>query len=886
MSHEKILIVEDERLVVRDIQLRLERFGYEVVGSTRLGEDAVNMAEQLTPNLVLMDIRLDGQMDGIEAANEIRTRFNLPVVFLTAYADEDTLQRARISEPFGYILKPFDERELRTVIEMALYKHQAESKLRLSERRYAITLSSIGDGVIATNKNGEITFMNPVASALTGWDGDEVLGLPLTKVFYIINEVTRKTVESPVAKVLRSGKITGLANRTVLLAKDGREIPIDDCGAPIIDDNNEITGAVLVFHDVTRQRRADEKLRASEERFRSVFETALIGMAIADLNGNLLQVNQSYEKMLGYTSEELRKLSIIFLTHPDDRAKSIEIVKQLSIGQFESSHLEKRYIRKDGTAISVEITNSVIKNAEGKPQFLAIMAIDITDKKQAEEKYRSIFDNAIEGIFQNTREGKFLTANPAMARILGYESPEELMSTIDDITGQLYVEPERRQDYISQLEENGLVQGFECKFYRKDGSAAWVSLSTRAVRDDDDRVLFYEGMLEEISYRKQLEEQFLQSQKMEAVGRLAGGIAHDFNNMLMPIIGYSEMMLMKLHGDDPLRKPIEIIKKGAERAAALTKQILAFSRKQVLRLHVLDLNAEITDVNRMLHRLIGEDIELVTKLEPSLWSVKADPNQIEQVMLNLAVNARDAMPNGGTLVIETANVELDEEYAKFHTAVEPGEYVMLAVTDTGSGIDAVTQANIFEPFFSTKEMGKGTGLGLSTVYGIIKQSGGNIWVYSEIGHGTTFKIYLPRVKEKAEAITPVAVYDDLLYGKETILIVEDEDGVRQVLRDILESKGYKVLVSSNGNKALEICSKYEGTIQLLITDVVLPSIGGKEVAERILSLYGDIKILYISGYTENAITYNGILDSNTHFLQKPFSSKTLLTKVKEILQKV
>ena len=374
-----------------------------------------------------------------------------------------------------------------------------------------------------------------------------------------------------------------------------------------------------------------------------------------------------------------------------------------------------------------------------------------------------------------------------------------------------------------------------------------------------------------------------QSQKMEAVGQLAGGIAHDFNNLIAVILLHSELMLRHLVQDSDVRRRAEEIRKAADRAASLTRQLLAFSRKQVLQPRVLDLNAAVAETNKMLRRLIGEHIELVTVTEPGLGKIKADPGQLEQVIMNLVVNARDAMPKGGMLAIETANVELDENYAGRHIAVQPGRYVMLAVSDTGKGMDAEEQARIFEPFFTTKEQGKGTGLGLSTVYGIVKQSGGNIWVYSELGLGTTFKVYLPRVDQDVEQVEPGAAQTLLPQGTETVLLVEDEEMIRQAAREILEVNGYRVLEASSGKEALVICRMHEGPIDIMLTDVVMPQMGGRELAERLKPLRPAMKVLYMSGYTDDAIAHHGVLEAGTAFLEKPFSARALAQRVREVL---
>src|SRR6266571_3896225 len=379
------------------------------------------------------------------------------------------------------------------------------------------------------------------------------------------------------------------------------------------------------------------------------------------------------------------------------------------------------------------------------------------------------------------------------------------------------------------------------------------------------------------------EEQLRQSQKVEAIGRLAGGIAHDFNNLLTIINGYTELLLARIPGEDRMSKDINEIRKAGQRAASLTRQLLAFSRKQILEPKVLDLNTIVVDMEKMLRRVIGEDVKLTIAPAPDLHRTRADPGQIEQVIMNLAVNARDAMPQGGQLTLETLNVDLDEAYAGRHIGVRPGAYVMLAVSDTGCGMDRESMAHIFEPFYTTKGPGKGTGLGLSTVYGIVKQSGGNVWAYSEPGHGTTFKIYLPQAEGVVDRLTRDGRRPEIPRGSETILLVEDQKELRDLVRQMLEMNGYSVVAASEGLEALEICKQHTGAIHLMLSDVVMPQMGGRELAQRLATLPPDMKVLYMSGYTSNAIVHHGILDPGTAFLQKPFTPDGLAHKVREVL---
>jgi PAS domain S-box-containing protein len=500
---------------------------------------------------------------------------------------------------------------------------------------------------------------------------------------------------------------------------------------------------------------------------------------------------------------------------------------------------------------------------------------------RSEMNFRSLVTNAPYGICRCDSAGQVLDANPALLAMLGYSSPEELASTH---LGELYGDTQHWFELADYLRSAAPFNGIIAEWKKKDGTPTVVRVSGRTVSDSRNGRTF-ELFAEDVTERRALEQQLQQSQKMEAVGRLAGGIAHDFNNLLMVISGYSEFLLDRLGPDPALRGPAQEIASAAGRATSLTRQLLAFSRKQMLAPKILDLNGVIKENLKMLTRMIGEDVDLVMVPGPGLGSVRADAGQIEQVVMNLAVNARDAMPSGGKLTIETSNISLDEEYARFHAPLRPGDYVMLAISDTGAGMDSETQSHIFEPFFSTKGP-KGTGLGLSTVYGIVKQSGGYIWVYSESGKGTTFKIYLPRVTETAESPALIAAPAESVAtepGTESILLVEDEANLRYLARQYLEKQGYRVLEAADGAVAVQIAVAHEGTIHLLLTDVIMPGMNGRELEQRISEIRPNVKVLYMSGYAENVIGRDGTLDEGVRLLQKPFTLRDLNSKVREVL---
>ena len=509
---------------------------------------------------------------------------------------------------------------------------------------------------------------------------------------------------------------------------------------------------------------------------------------------------------------------------------------------------------------------------------------------ESEKKYQQLYDEAPVGYHDLDIEGRCTRVNQRELQMLGYSAEEMLGKPI----WNFFVEEETtRKVILAKLGGDvSFHDTFERTYRRKDGTTLPVLVEDRILRDKEKQIIGIRSTVEDISERRRTEEalrkseeQLRQWQRVEAIGRLAGGVAHDFNNLLMTIKGCSELLLGAFDHRDPRREEVEEILKAADRATSLTRQLLAFGRRQVLQPQVLDLNAVVMNMEKMLRRLIGEDIQLIISLDRDLWSVKVDPGMIEQVIMNLAVNSRDAMPSGGKLTIETGNVVHDEEYASHHVSVKPGYYVMLAISDTGCGMDKETQSHLFEPFFTTKEKGKGTGLGLSTVYGIIKQSGGNIWTYSEPGLGTTFKIYLSRVEKAARVYKPKLRSKEMGApgGTETILLVEDEEAVRSMVSKILQNKGYTVLEASHGNDAIEVCDKFEGSIHLMVTDVIMPQMSGRELAERLAPMRPEMRVLYMSGYPDNTIVQHGVLEPGTAFLQKPFTISALEIKVREIL---
>ncbi|HTP67543.1 MAG TPA: PAS domain S-box protein [Dongiaceae bacterium] len=609
------------------------------------------------------------------------------------------------------------------------------------------------------------------------------------------------------------------------------------------------------------------------------------GFALIDQKGIHVYANSAFARMLGLAGPEHilgQPWRIVFAFQDVDHLES-EVRRSLAQSKKWSATLPLRRI--DGSKISVEMTITAMPDGG-----TVCVCRDLSERERAERaqaeaeaKYRTLVEqvNAITYIAEIGIDGQWYYVSPQIERILGY-TPDEWLALSKRWAEQIHPDDRATVVAAEQASEKGEPFQAEFRVRRKDGREVWLN-DTGVVVQGSNAHPVMEGIIVDITERKQLETQLQQSRKMEAVGRLAGGIAHDFNNLLTIITGYTDLALSRPAVPLDLRADIERIESAAGRAAALVRQLLAFSRKQVLQPKIFDLNVIVVNMEKLLRRLVDDNIEMSTSVRDDLGKVKADPAQIEQVIMNLVVNARDAMPNGGRLLLETCNVDLDSVYASEHASVKPGRYVMLAVSDTGVGMDSETVAHIFEPFYTTKESGRGTGLGLSTVYGIVKQSGGYIWVYSEPGKGSTFKVYLPRVEQTADQETAKSVPLLDHRGSETILLVEDEEAVRDLVKTILTGQGYHVIVARDPRHAEEVAAKFPGKIHLLLTDVVMPGTSGRELAVVITRRRPNIRVLYMSGYTENVVTSGGLLEEGLAFLQKPFSPAALAQRIREVL---
>lgn len=770
-----------------------------------------------------------------------------------------------------------------------------------------------------------IDFVSEHVQTLLGYSVEEWLSTPN---FWL--QIVHPDDRERIAETSGSAFVAG-ANSTMefrWMAKDGRAIWVEANSAVIKDDRGNPVGLRGVTTDISARKRADERQarRAAHALFRADVSAAL-EVSHAPLRATLELCTQAmvqhlqaaFARIWTLNSEEdvlELQASAGMYTHIDGGHARVPVGK-FKIGKIaeeRAPHITNEVLTDPRVGDKEWAAREGMVAFAGYPlvaedRLLGVMALfsrselpddtmdalasvaDIISQgierkrteaalRQSEERYRDLVENAHDIIYSHDLQGNYTSINKAGEVITGYTVEEALKLNLSDS-----VAPEslpKAREMIRRKLAGEHVTAYEIEITAKDGRRVTVEANTKLVYQDGVPV-GVQGIARDISDRKQLEDQLRQSQKMEAIGQLAGGVAHDFNNLLTAIIGYSGLALQRIEDESPLKPYIEEIKKAGDRAANLTRQLLAFGRKQILQPLPLNLNDVITDLNKMLRRLIGEDIRLAARLDFDLKKIKADPGQIEQVLMNLVVNARDAMPRGGNLTIETANIQIDEEYAGRHIGVSSGAYVMLAVSDNGTGMDDETEAKIFEPFFTTKEKGKGTGLGLSTVYGIVKQSGGNIWVYSEPGHGTTFKIYLPQIDDPVRTVQAKPEDDSIPGGSETVLLVEDEDVVRGLAQRILEEAGYRVITANGGAEAVTWCANNAETIHLLLTDVVMPDLSGKELAERVTSLRPQTKVLFMSGYTDEAIVHHGVLDSNVEFLQKPFTPTALSRKVRQAL---
>jgi len=1073
-EQKRILIVEDDDIVALAIRNQLTEFGYSVCDSIHYGEDVINKVKELQPDCILMDIKLKGDIDGIKAAQKVKGKYDLPVVFLTAYSDETTVNRVKNTNPDGYLIKPYTKRELRSVLDIALYKYETQKKIRANEKRLSTTLKCIGDAVVSTDVDGNITFMNPVAERMSGWTLKEVYNKKLSDYIKIIREKDRKPIESPASQVIEKGIEWEIANHTLLIDRENKEIPIDTSVAGIKDDGYTINGMVLVFKDVSERKEneknmlrlnrailalgacnrslvrandettllhdicnllvdvggysfvwvgfpekgdkqrlipvaqagtgngylnilkeefysyspedqplpirslqnskmyiQDEKykiddkikwrqiaarsgfccsislplihhseiigvldicstdiveydeeeiklikemaddlaygitslrtsqakketelqLKESEEKYRTLTENVNIGIFRNEPgdNGTFIEGNSGMLRIFGFKDKEefIKQRVASLYQNPKDRNYVENILSNFGFIKDEIIHLKK----KDGTPIICSATATAIHNNKGEIEYYDGVLEDITEKRiaeealqESEEKYRLLVENTGEGIIIIDRDETIIFSNKAGSEIFGIDENDFIGKNLKD-----YMTPEAFQFVLNQIEmkESSESSTFEIEINRPDGEKRQVIITATPHFDQNGDFLEVYAIVRDITDRKKSEEekekikaQLLQAQKMEAIGVLTGGIAHDFNNILTAIQVSMDLAMMQLHKEDDIYSDLLEVKKCTNRATRLIRQLLLFSRKHPMEYKVFNINVLIENLNKMLFRVIGEDIKVITQLADDLWKLYADQGTIEQVLMNLAVNAKDAMPEGGELLVTTENITNKDKIIQ-HPEFESGKFVCVTIMDNGIGMTKKTLEHIFDPFFSTKEPSKGTGLGLSVVYGIIKQHNGWIDVESELSKGTTFKIYLPAASEEIKHQSEEKNKNENRYpGKgETILVIEDQDKVREFTSSALQKNGYMVFTAADGYEADRIFSENTNEIDLILSDVVLPDASGINMVEKFKKIKPSVSVLLCSGYTDHKARWPTIKKKGYLFLEKPYTLNDLLNKV-------
>jgi len=883
----RILVVEHDQADVELCLQELKRAGLKVRADVvATPEEFSERLGRNTYDIILADYRLPNWM-GLDALALLRQLAkDIPFLLVTGTLGEEAAVECIKQGVSDYILKDRLTRlpvaVNRALEEKALREERARAERALHESEAGFRLLFANNPLpmwVCDAESLRFLQVNDAGVAHYGYSQEEFHHMRFTDLLPVgdVPRLSRSFSEDQSAM-----RFAGPWRHRL---KDGQIIEVE-----VISHTLEFTGrrAVLtVAQDVTARKRAEEE----NARLIAAIEQSAEGVLITDPLGRIQYANPAFSKITGYSREEvIGENPRVLKSGQHGRPFYENLWKTILAGEIWRGEIINR--RKDGSLYPEEMSITPVRNDRGTITHFISIKQDISARKRAEEtlqrseaRHRELVENATYGIFRATLSGKFLDVNPALAHMLGYESKAELVAK--DLSTAVYRDPVVRARLIAQLRQSGRIDGVEAEWKRKDGSSILVRLSGRAVADERGHMEWIEAIAEDVTELRAMEKHFRQVQKFEAIGQMAGGIAHDFNNVIGAILGWAELGQDQTPADSWLHSHFKKIHEQGERAASLTRQLLAFARRQILEPRDISLNHSVANLLSLLEKVIGSDIELKTVLASGLEAVRADPTQVEQVLMNLCLNARDAMPHGGRLVIETENVELDEDYCRLYSYTRPGRYARLSVTDTGEGMDAATREHIFEPFFTTKEMGKGTGLGLATVYGVVKQHGGIVHVYSEPGRGSTFHIYLPvssGVPEK-ESRKEKPSAEPVRGGTETILVAEDHDGVREVARATLERLGYAVMLAADGEQALQMFQEHRDDIALAVLDVVLPKLGGREVYARMCAAKPDVPVLFTTGYSAEIATLSAMLEKGIVVLQKPYTSSHLGRKVREILDR-
>ncbi len=926
MGSYKIFIVEDDALVIAHLEQILHDYQYRIAGTAATGPEAIKKIKETQPDLIIMDIRLRGEMDGLETAEKIRAEKCIPIIFLTAFANEYYLERAQENNSFSYLVKPVRGIDLHSNIQISLHRHKIQQRLTITNK--VLEVRQKVNRLFLKNKSpnqllkkiSTLLYEVPAFSCVCILQGNEnspfeVYLAPddapwVHKFKSQISErqlpyCARQALEQkklvvfesfhpecrscPLFQSYRSSKMISYPlfyknhQYGVIMILSPEEYTRIDFFQELVQDlGDDIAFALYNIELEKSQIQINKALQESEEKYRILSEQSLTGVYLIQ-EDKLVYANPKLAEIFGYHSPRLLINKNIAHLLPEKTLPEIKkIITYLLEGKATDMKYEFQAKKKDGSFIDVETFGKRI-HYNGKPAVLGVI-LDITERKKniqtIQKLSKAIEQSPVATVITDTK-GTIEYVNPAFTEITGY-TYEEAIGQNPRILKSGKMPDELYKDLWETITRGKVWKG-EMINRRKDGELIWEYLIISPLFNERGEITHFLASKENITEKKKLENDLLQKQKMEAIGRLAGGIAHDFNNMLTVINGYSQLILHKMPKDDPLYKKIEQIYQAGERAKNLTSQLLTFSRKQIRQPDIINLNTLIRDMEKMLIRLIGEDVQIVTRPDENLWTIESDKSQLEQILLNLAINARQAMPEGGQLRISTQNVVVDESFVATHPGTKSGKYVLLKITDTGKGMDEETQKHIFEPFFTTKPTGQGTGLGLATVYGIVKQNGGYIEVKSRLNHGTTFFIYFPAVESSFSPKPTNEEKSDDFSGGETIFLVEDDPSVRELTSKSLKYFGYKVAIATNGREALEMVKNASFRFDLLITDVVMPEMSGRKLVDLIRAKHPALKVLFMSGYTEDQISEKGVQNKEINFIQKPFSPLELAKKVRQIL---